>query len=348
MVFCSLYIMIDLASNLAEIINRKVPFEILLDYYASFLPVILAQTSTIACLIAVLFTFSHLNNNNEVIVLRTAGLNFWQISKPALFFALIVSALLFWINERYVPRATTSSEEIRNENIILQVDTERKRKSAIKNLTFYGLKNRLYFIDSFDPNTFEIEGITIIGQDNSQNMSEKISALHGKWTGIAWKFLQCQITTFDSENLAKPKDIKYYEEKLMDIKETPEDFLRQRLNVTSMNIRQLHDYIQRFSNSGAAKALNNLRVDLHQKIAFPFSNIVIILVGLPMAMMTQRRKALTFTSLGVAVLIGFICYVFNAVGLALGKGGLFPPMLAAWLAPMSFLGIAMYLIKTKF
>ena len=348
LVFCFLYVLIDMASNLNEIIDRKVPIVVLLQYYASFLPIILVQTSSICCLIATLFTFSQLNSCNEIIVLRTAGLNFWQISKPAIIFALLISSFLFWINERYVPQAAVTSEEIRNENIILKVDTERKKKATIKNLTFYGLKNRLFFIDSFDPNTLELEGITIIGQDNNQNISEKISALKGKWTGIAWKFLQCQITTFAPEIINSPKEIKYYEEKLMDIKETPEDFLKQRLNVTAMNIRQLQEYIHRFSNSGAVKALNNLRVDLHQKIAFPFSNMVIVLVGLPLALMTQRRKALTFTSFGIAVLIGFLFYVFNAVGLAFGKGGLFPPMLAAWLAPLLFLGIALYLIKTKF
>src|SRR5438552_1829999 len=107
LIFCFLYILIDMASNLSEIIDRKVPFQILFEYYLSSLPIILAQTSTVACLIAVLFTFSSLNNNNEIIVLRSAGLNFWQISKSAIAITLVVSAVLFWLNERYVPRAAT-------------------------------------------------------------------------------------------------------------------------------------------------------------------------------------------------------------------------------------------------
>ncbi len=134
----------------------------------------------------------------------------------------------------------------------------------------------------------------------------------------------------------------------MDIRETPKDFLRQRLDVNSMHIHQLYDYITRFSNSGATKALNNLRVDLHSKIAYPFSNIVIILVGLPIALMTGRRKALTFSSLGIAVAIGFLFYVFNAVGIALGKSGTLEPIVAAWIAPVVFLTLALFLIKTKF
>lgn len=348
LVFCFLYILIDVAANLNQILNRQVPLPILAQYYGAFLPVILVQTSTVACLIAILLTFSHLNSTNEVVVLRASGMSFWQISRFSLCFTLVVAAMIFWINERYVPHAAVEAEDIRNENIILEVDSRRKAKEKIRNLTFYGLRNRLYFINSFDPNTYDLEGITIIGHDKNQDIREKIVALSGKWTGIAWKFYKCQISEFDPGNISNPESITFYEEKLMDIKETPKDFLRQRLQITSMNIKELSDYISRFSGSGATRALNNLKVDLHEKIAYPFATIVVVLLGLPLALSSGRRKAMTFTSLGIAVMIGFLFYVTNAVGLAMGKGGLFPPVLAAWLAPALFSGAALYFIKTKF
>ncbi|MBU0467805.1 MAG: LptF/LptG family permease [Candidatus Omnitrophica bacterium] len=347
-VFCLLYILIDTTSTLDEIIDRKVPFSILVEYYLSYIPLILIQTSPIACLIATLFTFGALNNNNEIIVMRASGLNFWQITKPAICFGLIVSALIFWINEKYVPDANSNLQKIRLENMILKADRD-KRQKAIKNLTFYGKKNRLYFIDTFNPQDFELNGITIIEHDNNANIEQKIVALNGKWTGIAWKFFQCQVTSYEPGEINVAKKIKVYPEKLMDSKmETPEDFLKQRLDVNSMNIKQLHEYIKRFSNSGAVKALNNLRVDLHQKIASPFGNFVIILVGLPFALIVRSRKRSTFTSLGIAILIGFLFYVANAVALALGKGGLFPPILSAWIVPVIFTGVAIALIETYF
>jgi len=346
LIFCFLYILIDVAANLDEFIKQKVPFQILLEYYKSFIPIILAQTCPIACLIACLLAFSHANSNNEIVVLRSGGLGFWQIAKPALCFGLLVSVLIFWINERFVPQATTASESIRDETMILKTDAA-KKKEPIVNLTFYGLKNRLFFIDKYDPTDNSLRGITIIGHDENQQIKEKLVALYGKWTGIAWKFYKCQITSFAVPGDEKTETISYDDEKLMDIKETPMDFLRQRLNVNSMNIRQLHQYIQRFSKSGAQKALNNLRVDFHQKIAYPFGNFIVLLVGLPLALMTHRRKALTFASLGIAIGIGFVFYVTNAVGLALGKGGALAPILSAWLAPILFLLLAFYLIKTQ-
>lgn len=347
LIFSFLYILIDVAANLDEFIKQKVAWTVILEYYRSFLPIILSQTCPIACLIACLLGFSHANSHNEIIVLRSGGLGFWQITKPALCFGLVISVLIFWVNERFVPQATATSENIRDEAIVLKADAQRK-KEPIKNLTFYGLKNRLFFIDSFDPNNLTLRGITIIGHDENQKIKEKIVALDGKWTGIAWKFYKCQITQYAIPGNDMTENVFYDDEKLMDIKETPGDFLRQRLNVNSMNIRQLSEYIKRFSTSGAKKALNNLRVDLHQKIAYPFGNFIILLVGLPLALMTHRRKALTFASLGIAIGIGFLFYVSNAVGLALGKGGALPPIISAWLAPIGFLFLAFHLIRNKF
>ena len=135
----------------------------------------------------------------------------------------------------------------------------------------------------------------------------------------------------------------------MDIKETPNDFLRQRLDITAMNMQQLHEYIKRFKGSGAAKTINNLKVDFHQKITFPLRNIIIVLVGLPFALMSVgKRKAMTFTSIAIAMVIGFLYYVVDAVGLALAKGGGISPWEGAWLAPILFLIIALSVILKKF
>ena len=348
LIFGCLYILIDMTANLDEIIDRKISAGILIKYYLSFFPIILVQTSSIACLIATLFTFSRLSNNNEIIAMRASGLNFWKITKPALCFGLIISAFVFWVNEQHVPQATENTKKIRDENMILKADRIRKKMSNIENLTFYGLKNRLYFVDSFNPNTNELNGVTIIEYNDNQNVTQKIVALKGKWTGIAWKFFNCQITSFDEASVTSPVKVKVYTEKLMDIQETPDDFLKQRLNVASMNIKELKSYIDRFSKSGATRALDKLRVDMYDKIAYPFGNFVIVLLGLPFALMVKSRKGTTFASLGIAVAVGFFYYVANAVAVAFGKGGLLPPMLAAWATPLLFMAMAITVIETDF
>jgi len=347
-IFSFIYILIDITTKLDEIIDRKVPIEVLLRYCLSSIPIILVETSSIACLIATLMTFSGLNNNNEIIAMRTSGLNFWQITKPAILFSLIISFFVFLVNENFVPQATLETKKLRNEQMVSKEKSERKKHAKIRNLTLYGVNNRLYYIDTYDPQKEQMHGITIVEHDENQNTRQMIVALRGNWTGIAWKFYQSQITTFDKRGINLPVKVKVYKEKLMDIKETPEDFLKQRLTVSAMNIQQLNVYIAKFAESGAKKALNNFRVDLHQKYAYPFGNFVIVLIGLPFALMMKSRRRSTFTSLGIAISFSFLYYVTNAVSIALGKGGLLPPILSAWATPMLVTGIAIFIIENNF
>lgn len=348
LLFTFLYILIDTATHLDDFMANKVPAGVILNYYASFFPVIFVQTSPIACLLAVLFTYSGLNNNNEIIALRASGLDYRKITRPAIIFGLMLTAVVFLVNERFAPQAAILAQEIKKNRIEVNDKARAGKPQPIKYLFFYGLDNRLFFIDAFDPAEKTLSGVTIIGQDERQRMTEKITAFRGEWTGTGWKLLNCQVAHYNPDDQASTSDVQFFKEKSFNLNESPDDLMKQRLNVTSMNIRQLRAYIKRFKASGAVAALNNLKVDLHQKIAYPFACIVIIFVGLPFALVTGKRKGLTFASVGVALLIGFLFYVVNAVGLALGKGGVLAPVAAAWLAPVLFMLAGFYLIRRMF
>ena len=206
--FAFLFILIDTFSHLDDFIEKKVSAEVLLNYYLSLLPTVIVNTSTMACLIATLFTYSSLNSNNEIIAARASGLNFWRVSRPALVFAALVSAFVFLVNEKFVPQSSMINQQIRETQIKVTLTEKNKGAPAIKNLTFYGLKNRLFYVDVFNPRTQELDGVTIIGQDNQQNMREKITALKGKWTGIAWKFFNCTVTEYASPLPNVPGEVK--------------------------------------------------------------------------------------------------------------------------------------------
>jgi len=236
-IFSLLFILVDSASNLDEYIDRRVSMDIVVRYYLWFLPVMLQQTVAIAYLIACLLAYANLSTHNELIAMRSGGLNFWRLARPALTLAVLVSASMFYLNEQHIPKAEANARAIKEDNFVIGASNGTKQ-SLITNLTFYGMQNRLYFIDSFDPATNTLTGITIIGFDNDQNLKEKIVALEGTWTGIVWKFRQCNITPFKPADEG-PTRILVYDEKLMDIKETPQDFIKQQQSVNYMNIREL-------------------------------------------------------------------------------------------------------------
>ena len=85
-VFVSLYVIIDLFSNLGDILTQNSNFQIIVRYYLSYLPIIFTQVSPICCLLATLYAFGRLNRDNEIIAMRSAGLSVMQIAKTVIIF----------------------------------------------------------------------------------------------------------------------------------------------------------------------------------------------------------------------------------------------------------------------
>ena len=340
LVFFFLYVVVDILGHLDEFLRDKVPFQIIIDYYASFLPIIFVQTAPVAFLLAVLSTFSRLNVGNEIVAMRAAGMDIWQLTKQTIFLAFLISICIFWINEFVIPEAMQASDKIKIEKI--EGKKSIIQKERINNLAYFGLKNRLFFINIFEPKELSMEGITILEQDKNQELKKKIYAFKGIWEKEKWKFYRAQIFSYDETGAEQSE---FFEEKVMNIPETPEDFMKQRIQVDYMNIKQLKEYIAKLSDSGAATVVRNMNVDIQQRISYPFSTLIIMFVGLPFALMIKKRKGMTFASFGMCVAIGFLYYLVNAVSIALGKSGIFPPIISGWFANVVFLIIGLAILK---
>ncbi|MCM8762815.1 MAG: LptF/LptG family permease [Candidatus Omnitrophica bacterium] len=342
LLFLFLYIIIDLFSHLDELLKQKVALEILIKYYLAFLPIIFVQISPVACLLATVYTLGNLNRDNEIIALRSSGLSIFRITHILILFGFCISMLVFLVNEKLVYRAQEKMKVIKSEFESDKPKTQKKHEEIIKNLSIYGLGNRLFFINRFFAKDNVMEGITILEQDKEQNLTAKIIAHKGIWDGRIWKFYQVQTFNFDEGGriIGEPR---YHEEEIMDIAESPEDFLAQRRLPEFMNIAQLENYIWKLSHGHAKSILQSLKVDLYCRYASPFTSLVIILLGIPFSL-KMRKKVVGLSAVGISVLLCFFYYVTNAVSLALGKGGLLIPALSAWAANIIYFGLSLYLI----
>jgi lipopolysaccharide export system permease protein len=342
--FISLYIVIDIISHLEDILKLQTNLGILSQYYLSYLPIIFVQVAPFSCLLATLYTFGKLNRNNEIIAMRSSGLSIFQISKTVIIFGLVVSLLVFLVNERVVPRALVSTEKTKEEMEADRKKTGQKEQETINNLSIYGLKNRLFFVNKFTVATNTMEGIVILEHDKQQNVIKKIVANKGVYKDGLWRFYKSITYNFDENNQVK-NEVQYLEEEIMDIAETPTEFLTQRQHPDFMNITQLNNYIWKLSNSGATTVIRNLKVDLYQRFTFPLTSIIIILLGIPFSL-RMRKRATGLSSLGLSIMVGFLYYVLNAVSIALGKAGILTPLLATSLSHITGLFASLYVINT--
>lgn len=341
LIFLMLYVIIDAFSHLDEILKQKTSVELLAIYYLNFLPLIFVQVAPFACLLGCLYTLGTLNRNNEIIAMRASGLSILQITKTLIIFAALISIFVFVVNDRLVPLSEISKQDIKN-----QMEQEKKKAKGapqvINNLSIYGLKNRLFFINRFIPSENKMEGITILEQDELANVRKKIVASEGMYKDGLWHFYECITYFFDVDGRLSEQPL-YLAEQIMDIAETPQDFLKQMQRPEFMSAAQLNNYILKLSMSKAKGVIRNLEVDLYQRYFMPLSSVVILIAGIPFALL-MRRRATGLSSLGIAIMVGFLYYVVNAVSIAFGKAGILPPILSASLSHILFLSLGFYFI----
>ncbi|MEA3328184.1 MAG: LptF/LptG family permease [Candidatus Omnitrophota bacterium] len=338
LIFISLYVVIDLFDHLDEILKERVEPAVLGRYYLSFVPLIFVQTAPIALLLSIIYSLGILNRYNEIIAMRTNGISILRIITPFIIVGLILSLINFVISDKIIPKSSVIQESIKQE----KMKRGPGKKVVLADVTAYGVPNRLIYIKSYNVTQEELSDITIFEQDKKGIIRSKIIASRAKWQGKNWIFYNVTIYNLDNDGqiIGAPSS---YEEKALDIREGPEDFQKQQTDPMFMSYRKLKHDIDRLEWIGKQKTKRML-VDLYCKLSFPFVNLIIILVGIPLALAIKAKGGLLM-GLGLSMAVGFLYYAVMAVSVALGKGGFIPPLLSAWLANIIFAGIAVVALK---
>jgi lipopolysaccharide export system permease protein len=274
--------------------------------------------------------------------MRSSGLSIFQITKTAIIFGFVVSTFVFWINDKIAPSFQQQNIKIREQMESNTNKPKTKGLQILRNLTIYGSKNRLFYVNKFDPAKKTMEGIIILEHDAKQNIIKKVVANKGEFKNNLWEFYQSITYVFD-ENGQLKTDPQFLEEEIMPYVETPEEFINQQQSTDFMSLAQIEEYIWKLSKSGATTVIRNLKVDYYQRFTLPLTSLIIILIGIPFSF-KMHRKSTGMSSFGISLFVGFIYYVLTAISVALGKAGILIPFLAVSVSHILMLLMSIYLI----
>lgn len=335
-IFLFLYVIIDLFGHLDEIIKQDIPFSVVKTYYLSSLPLVFVQATPFAVLLATVFLLGNLSRNNEIVALRASGVSTLRIISPLLFLGILMSIAVFFVNDTVVPEASVTSRTIKEMKL---EKSQKEGPDRLENITVFGKDGKMFYARYYDVQNKILQDVIILEHDVNQVLRRKITAEKMEWLGEKWRFHDCGIYRFDKDGAIVGEPL-LFKSKILRFYEKPENLLKHQTQPEFMNYSQLREYIHLLS-LGNEQTANKLFVDLHQKVALPFMNVVIMLIGIPFAL--KRRRAGAFMSMGISIGIALSFYGINAISIALGKGGFLPPFVAAWAANAIFgcLGIAL-------
>lgn len=334
--FLLIMIITHIFDYLHVFLDNRPPLFMVAKYFLYRLPEWSVNITPVATLLGVLFSLSTLNRNHEITAIKSSGIKLIYIIKPLVIFSVIVSILTGIIYEGIVPETTSKAEEL---FLIIRKKELRKKNFVRKNFTYMGENRRLYLIKRFEKDT--IEGLKIIDFfPGSLREKMQISAERAVYTGNSWKMKNITIRTFSEKN-GQLDIYEKYDERLIMLKENPEHFRRPQKTAEQMGFLALHEYVKKLQKGGFSTLKE--RVLLHYKISFPFSNTIILILGIPIALWGGLMNRTT--GFFISILICFIYWGAISVGRALGTSGILPPVLGAWAANLTFFLLSLIMMK---
>ena len=324
-----IYLAIEFFGRVDNFFDAELPISRALVFLALRTPFIVAQITPVGVLLAVLVVFGIMVNNNEIVALKSGGVSIFYLFKPILLMGLTFSAVLFFFSEVVVPITMGKANRIWRSEV--------KKESAVtsreKNIWIKGNRS-ISHITYFKPSSGKIFGVTLNYFDESFRLIKRIDAREGVYKGGEWSLLN--VVEQDLVKDEKSYNVTYRASYPVRLEFAPEDLKRVVKKCEEMSYSELSSYIQKVEEEGYDAT--SYRVDLSAKIAFPLVCVVMSIVGTSLALWRKKKEGFA-SSIVYGIGMAFLYWTVYSLCLSLGYGGILPPVIAAWLTNVMFVGL---------
>lgn len=336
--FFMLFVVIDLFDHLSDFIEAKTPLLLVLRYYVFVLPAMLVYITPISLLLGLLYGLWQLTKYNELTAMRASGVSLLRLTIPIVAVGFMFSAFITGIQETLTPWSTYWADQF----IKRQKQGEKSDERYAFNLPYKNeTQRRIWVIHQFDLVSFDMQNIKVIQQRPDGSDLETIRAEEGRYYDGCWWFFNIAIQKHDFYNNPSGPVIYEPQRQMNDWDETPQDFLQEVKDPIFMSSRDLWKFMrsrEKLSEQTSAR----INVDMHSRLAFPWTCLVVTLFGIPCGIRTARRGA--FAGVMIALLIFFAFYFLMTFSQWTGKNQLLAPWLSAWLPNIGFAMAGLFMI----
>jgi LPS export ABC transporter permease LptG/LPS export ABC transporter permease LptF len=325
----TLFVLFTLFDLLDDIIRNKIPASTVADYFTFFTPQILMLVVPMSVLLGVLINFGILEKNSEITAIKAGGWSLYRIAVPVFLLAAGLCLSLFLLQDYVLPFANNRQDELHNQIKGRPPQTFMR----LQRKWIFGESSRIYNYEYFDANLDSFVDLNVYDVD-----LEKVKILRRTHAsraridkGGSWILEDGWVRDYSSgfrrikeEVVVYPEKAGYFKKEIFQPKES-----------SKMRYAELRSHINYLMKSGYNAT--ELQVELHKKIAFPLSCLVMALLAVPFSFSTGKKGA--FFGIGMSIAIAISYWGISGAFEAMGAYGLLVPLLAAW-APNILFGSA--------
>ncbi|NBT59553.1 YjgP/YjgQ family permease, partial [bacterium] len=200
---------------------------------------------------------------------------------------------------------------------------------------WYRSNDLIYHVGTFNSKTNTLQDLNLYFLGPDFQILKKIQAKGARFEEGDWVLRDGMLVEYPLED-PFPKNTAFTEMREV-IREKPGDYQTVEVEETTMRLRDLRKFIERSHRYGVDMTLQ--RVSYHERVAHVFSPLIFVLLGLAFSLSPSKNQS---PAKGVALsfLLVFIYLILSKMSLSIGKGGGLPPVVAAWLPNMLFLGLS--------
>ncbi len=304
-------------------------------------PLILTLTIPAGMLAAVMIVFGRMSSDRELLALKASGIGLAPIVAPVIVMAMGLSLIDYWLVAFVVPEcqkdfngmkheiitnnpmALLSPEEIVDKIPGWKIVFARKVGSELQDVQMWKLDDTGTSVDS---NIRADRAIVDLDLEHQQ---------------LVLKLLNGRQEEYPHDGDAMKVHVGVHGEQMVEAVSLNSFYEKVQRKLSWMTLPDIWDMISTMESAPTGDPTSPVLTELQARIAFSITTFTFVVVGLPLAIQTQRRE----TSVGVLITGGIVLiyYVLGVVGRGLkAQAGLYPELII-WAPNIMFQAIGFYL-----
>jgi lipopolysaccharide export system permease protein len=327
-------VVFDISEKIDDFIEKEAPLKaIIFDYYLNFIPYFGNLFSPLFTFVAVIFFTSKMANNTEIISILSSGVSFNRFLRPFMLSAGLLAVISFTLGNFIIPPA--NSERLNFENTYIK----NPYKNRDRDIHLQIMPGQFIYMQSY--NTKRNIGYKFSMEKFENNrLKEKLFCSYIKWNETEEHWVVHDYFKRKIEHLSE--EIVEGDTLVLDINLHPNDFNVRRSMVETMNMFELHHFIQEERMKGSKNLVFHI-IEQQKRLAFPFATLVLTLVAVAMA--SRKVRGGIGLHLGAGLLISFAYILFMQISTTFATNGDLSPVIAVWIPNLLFASLGMYLLK---
>ena len=172
----AIFVAVNYVENTDKFIDRKVPGDVILDYYLNYIPYIITLTLPVDVLLACLFSVGSLSRYNELTAVKSTGVSVYRVIMPVMVMGLLISLTDFWLSEEIVPQANIRRTDLWKE----YVSSSTYRRNYSRDINLYSPDGVKVLIERFDKSKLTARNVSVQWY-YGYHIIERVDALEMKW-----------------------------------------------------------------------------------------------------------------------------------------------------------------------